>query len=321
MYGQPMPKHIMICVSGFSGAGKDEFTGRIVSAAGAVQTGLADPAKRHMADVYGFTEQQLFGPSKFRNAGDVRYPKNTFREVGLSRWKGPLPSEEDGLVGELDPEARWWWYEGKGPETLLVVGLRPVAIGSPSLLTKSGGTKIFVKAGDPKFWLSPRESLQLYCELMNNLDINTWIRKGVEDQIFIASGKYGCSRMGGVIRSDQDWTEGMDRVVTCFADFRHIHEVRYVKQFRSLIPFTPVTVRVKRPSVPTPPYEHRSETEQVKIRDAAFDFVVDNDSTVEALHAAADRVLEAVSHRLWTPKLWDDEYMLASRRPEEGYAP
>jgi len=321
MYGPPMPKHIMVCVSGFSGAGKDEFAARLVKGFDAVQTGLADPAKRHMADVYGFTEQQLFGPSKFRNAGDLRFPKNTFREVGLSRWEGPLPTPDDGLFGKLDPEERWWWYDGRGSEVSFGAGITPRPALSPYLPVNLGRAKIFVKEGEPMFWLSPRESLQLYCELMNNLDINTWIRKGVEDQIFLASGRYGYSRMGGVVRSDQDWTEGMDRVVTCFADFRHIHEVRYVKQFRSLVPFTPVTVRVKRPSVPTPPYAHRSETEQVRIRDAAFDFVVDNDSTVEALHAKADEIVEAASHRLWAPKPWSDDYVLAHRQPEEGYAP
>jgi hypothetical protein len=309
MYGRLMPKHIMVCVSGFSGAGKDEFAARLVKGFGAVQTGLADPAKRHMADAYGFTEQQLFGPSKFRNAGDVRFPKNTFREAALSRWEGPLPTAETGLVGKLDGEKRWWWYEGRGSDD------------HPYVPTRLGKSAILVKEEDPKFWLSPRESLQLYCELMNNLDINTWIRKGVEDQVFIASGKYGYSRMGGVLRSEQDWTEGMDRVVTCFADFRHIHEVRYVKQFRSLIPFVPVTVRVKRPSVPTPPYAHRSETEQVMIRDAAFDFVVDNDATVEALHLRADEIVEAASSPSWAPKAWSNDYVLADRRPEEGYAP
>lgn len=310
-----MSKHIMVCVSGFSGVGKDEFVKHLVKAFGAVQTGLADPAKRHMSDVYKFTEQQLFGPSEFRNAGDVRIPKNAFREKSLRQFDGPLPGSHDGLVpgiGKdgscvwLDPKVRHWIYKSNEHHG------RPHLPGPPHT--------VFVPEGDPEFWLSPREALQLYCELMNNLDIDTWIRKGVDDQICIASGKWTYDRMKGILRS-QGWTEGMKHVVTCFADFRHIHEIRYVKEFRGPVPFTPVTVRVKRPSVPIPPYNHRSETEQVQIRDAAFDFVVNNDSSIEALHANADRVMQAVLDPSWRPKPWSDEYVLASRRPEEGYAP
>ncbi len=326
-----MPRHIMVCVSGFSGTGKDEFAGRLVSAAGAVQTGLADPAKRHMADVYGFTEKQLFGPSEFRNAGDMRYMKNFMRGLGARacREDEPTPGKNDGkwwqvLLRSEDSggwsdnsvsgmvTARWKimeWRHNTDPK------MPPVLMQSTP-----DGMLFHFRAGDPRFWLSPREALQMYCEQLNNLWIDTWIHKGIEDQKRIAKGKYLYSRMGGVVNAGGDWTEGMERVVTCFADFRHVHEFRLARESAS-DSMRVVLVRIKRPSVPVPPYDHRSETEQVRVRDAAFDYVVRNGSSVEGLHQLADAIIAEASDPDWKPRQWTDDLVLAARRPEEGYAP
>lgn len=230
--------HFMVCVSGFSGIGKDEFCKRLIEKHYAIQTGLADPAKRHMADIYGFTEEQLFGPSKCRNAGDLRYPK--------------FDRTRDSSIEE----------------------------------------------GDPAFWLSPREALQKYCGLMNELYQDTWIRKGIEDQIKIASGEYTYSKMCGLMhvsdrRCGGGYEDRPENVVTCFADFRHWHEIRLARKHRSEN-LLPVLVRIVSERIKTPPYDHRSETEQTTIPDSEFDFVVRNDGTVQELHDKADTVMEYV---------------------------
>jgi len=306
--------HLMVCISGFSGSGKDEFAKRLLQNYNAIQTGLADPGKRHMADAYGFTEQQLFGPSQFRNAGDLRYPKNNQKEVGLRPLNGSLPTSEDGLIGALDPEVKYWVYEarGEGPNS-----------NKPYVPTKLGKALFFVREGDPEFWLSPREALQQYLEKMNNLYLDTWIRKGIEDQLLLATGKYKYNRMHGVTRDLSVDSANPSDVVTCFADFRHIHEVRYTRHAAqsSLVPFTPVLVRVKRPSITKPPFNHRSETEQVQIRDAAFDFIVHNDKTIEYLHSCADDIVKLSTQDGFKSKVWDDSYVIPNRKPEEGYAP
>lgn len=298
----------MFCVSGFSGAGKDEFVRRLVQR-GAEQTGLADPAKRHMADVYGFTEEQLFGPSAFRNAGDMRFPKNTLRLVKASPFRGEIPA---GIVGRVEPDARYWAFAGRSSE---------LSEGLPYEPLQLGASKFFVKEGDPKFWLSPRESLQLYCELMNNLDINTWIRKGVEDQLLIATGEYSYSRMKGVYKGSHLPHPTGHPYVTCFADFRHIHEIRYVRSLPRREDLKIAAIRVKRPGLRMPPYRHRSETEQVQIRDSAFDFVVENDSNVEDLHRKADAILDTVMLEGWRSLSWSDSCVVEDRKPTEGYAP
>jgi hypothetical protein len=315
--------HYMVCISGFAGAGKDECASQLVKHHYAVQTGLADPGKRHMADAYGFTEQQLFGPSPFRNAGDVRIEKNSFRDLGLKRWEGALPQE---LQSELDPEARYWTFS-QHESVLDGYGIKDIhEYRTPS---GSGMWTMFIKEGDPKFWLSPREALQIYLEKMNQLDVYTWIRKGVEDQLLLATGRWGYTRMRGLVRADdEDFinTKMVDTAkdpITCFADFRHIPEIEYVRKLaaRSLVPFLPILVRVKRPSIKKPPYNHRSETEQTLIRDAAFDFIVQNDQDLPHLYRQIDDIIRRAKSGDIPLNPWRDDYVVKDHNPGEGYIP
>jgi len=316
--------HYMVCISGFAGAGKDECASQLVRGHSALQTGLADPGKRHMADAYGFTEQQLFGPSQFRNAGDVRVPKNSFYECGLQRFSEFSASIHDAKAGKfkLDKTKQYWSYATSVFEP-----------NRPWIGKDEGPWIVLVQESDPDFWLSPREALQQYLEKMNQLDVYTWIRKGAEDQLLLATGRWGYSRMRGLIHDSDPvafcsgdvrsvGTQTKDPI-TCFADFRHIPEVQYVKELaaRSLVPFQPILVRVKRPSIKTPPYNHRSETEQVKIRDAAFDVIVNNDQDLPHLYAQIDAIVQKAKAGDIKPKSWSPEYVIPNRKPEEGYAP
>ena len=328
----------MICILGFSGTGKSEITERLVREHGAVQTGLADPAKRHMADLYGFTEQQLFGPSSARNEGDSRYPKEAFHKHNLKPsahsngeygtltplefvgdedkyWE--LPGLQDGplLAGK-----KYWVFEGRDvPEARATT--KPCKL--PELAWQSlkmGNTRYFVPEGDPRFWLCCREPLQDYCELMNELYLRSWSRKGVDIHRQLAEVRarnkmgdgdnvlfqYTYSRMRGLVENDHHervnqglWVKKTDDVfISCFADFRHWHELREANDAEGL---TAVLVRVKRPSVPEPPYDHRSETEQAEIDDFYFDFVLDNDGTLEELYVKVDGVVAQVKDPKWEP--------------------
>lgn len=248
--------HTMLCISGFSGVGKDEFLGRLVRRFGVIQTGLVDPAKRHVADIYGFTESQLFGPSRNRNSGDIRYPKTTNpTDFCVS---GELPAESNQWA---DSPVPWWSY--RSAET---------------------GDVVWVRQHDPKFWLSPREALQLYCELMNKLYEDTWVRRGIEIHKLIATGMFDYNRMVGLIPRT---TMRAGPIITAFADFRHHHEFRSAESIRTN-DCRPVFIRIKSKRVPTAPYQHRSETEQMSIPDSKFDFIVENDGSIDELHAKAD---------------------------------
>ena len=316
----------MICISGFAGAGKDECASQLVNGHHAVQTGLADPGKRHMADAYEFTEQQLFGPSPFRNAGDIRIQKNSFYERNLQEL--PMQIFPSDLVAgseskySIDGSKKYWTY-----------GTDVLDSKRPHCKRDGGGWTVFVQECDPEFWLSPREALQIYLEQMNKLDVYTWIRKGVIDQLRIATGEFGYNRMHGLIPantplnepvfSSTKWAKHSEHVITCFADFRHIPEIQWIREYESdaMHPFRPILIRVKRPSVSVPPYNHRSETEQTKIRDEAFDAVVQNDRDLPHLYGQIDHVVQLAKSGKLPVKSWRPDYVIPNRKPEEGYAP
>lgn len=303
-------KHFLICISGFSGSGKDEFSKVFVEEMQAPKVGLADPAKRHMADLYGFTERQLFGASANRNAGDLRYPKPEMEKVGLTVSRASSEEPPEGLIGTLQPGVLYWEFEARN------MGDSRISDGFPYVPGSLWSAKVFVPEGSPSFWLSPRESLQRYCELMNLMYGETWIRKSVNVHVQLGQtfergeGRfmlYAYDRMTGIMKPDNAHLvpapEDGGSFFSCSADFRHVHEFRMVRKFSSP-DFLPVTVRVKRPSIPDPPFQHRSETEQATIPDEFFDFVVDNDGTAEDLHAKAREVAKRVQEKGWAPRRW-----------------
>lgn len=302
-------KQFMICISGYSSSGKDEFARVLVEEHQAPKVGLADPAKRHMADLYGFTEDQLFGPSASRNAGDIRYPKPGFFSAGLCISSARAEEPPAELRGELKPGIQYWEMSSRNVTPAAYEASRKL----PFVLGQLGDATIYVPEGHPSFWLSPRESLQLYCELMNTLYGDTWIRKSVNTHMRLGgtteiSGHrfmtFAYDRMFGLTVPSPDKLvpapEDGGTFFSCSADFRHKHEFNLARKMRT-DDFIPVMVRVKRPSVPNPPFDHRSETEQATIPDSFFDFVVNNDKTVEDLHEQAKEIIRTVQIPGWQP--------------------
>lgn len=66
---------LILGVSGLAGSGKSLVAEYIAHNFNGVQCALADPIKRIVAEVYRFSETQLWGPSEMRNAPDERYPR------------------------------------------------------------------------------------------------------------------------------------------------------------------------------------------------------------------------------------------------------
>jgi len=299
----------MICISGWAGTGKDECSGRLVKVHRAVHTGLADAGKRHGLDTYGFTEEQLWGPSKFRNAGDPRLPKPVLKEFGFrdngdGTWSSVVdPSNRDDM-----------FVKGKSR-----MGPYGEFMHAAMRSDHEGPQTVTVKNTDPAWFLSPREYLQLYLELCNTLYGDTWIDKGINDHRQLATGDYEYSRTGGLIKVNQfAWESSESTFITCFSDFRHIHEHRGAK-LAADNQLVPVLIRVKRPSVQSPPFKHRSETEQTRIRDAAYDFVVDNAGTLDDLYNCIDEIVSQCSSPTWTGKSWSEDFILPHE--SETYQP
>lgn len=66
---------MLLGISGVAGAGKNAVATILEENHGFVSVALADYIKRCVKDIYGFSDEQLWGPSHFRNAGDPRYPR------------------------------------------------------------------------------------------------------------------------------------------------------------------------------------------------------------------------------------------------------
>lgn len=63
----------LIVLSGEAGAGKDSVAKLLADTKGWQHYSLAAPLKRFAADMFGFTDEQLYGPSSARNAHDPRW--------------------------------------------------------------------------------------------------------------------------------------------------------------------------------------------------------------------------------------------------------
>jgi len=89
----------IIGVSGFAGSGKDTSADFLAEERGFVKVSLADPLKRICRDVYAFTDEQLWGPSQFRNEPDKRYPRQCPACPAYAEEDTSCPNcDDDGLT-------------------------------------------------------------------------------------------------------------------------------------------------------------------------------------------------------------------------------
>jgi hypothetical protein len=97
-----MSKVPIIILAGNAGSGKDTIGSHLVEKYGAVCVAQADPMKRFAADVFGFSEEQLWGPSSSRNAPDERTVAD---KLAISHRFGgyTLRVPRDELFGQVIP--------------------------------------------------------------------------------------------------------------------------------------------------------------------------------------------------------------------------
>jgi len=65
---------MLVAISGKAGSGKDTAADYLVRKKYFTKISLADPIKRICGEIYGFSYEQLFGPSEMRSKPDERYP-------------------------------------------------------------------------------------------------------------------------------------------------------------------------------------------------------------------------------------------------------
>ena len=328
-----MPRHIAVFVSGWSKTGKDTSLEHLVEHYDAVQIGLADPAKRYVMEVYGFTYDQVFGPSEMRNAGDSRLPKNVYIDYHGEKTSFDELAKIDMSFGKRTFVE--WHHIDLDDDDVKKLKLENVVSKLDKRDVGAGFVRYYFASTDPNFFLSPREVLQMHCEQFNEFHINTWIRKGLdvqaklrevmeENEVWALQWKYtkekGLVPNNGTI-SEQGWKSKNVPLVTCSADFRHIHEYRMAREYHENQLGTVVLVRIKRPGIVKPPFNHRSETEQTMVRDEAFDFVVQNDGSLQDLKNRMDDIMFQVMSPGWKSKTWSNNYIARNHNFELGYLP
>jgi hypothetical protein len=295
-------RSFLVGISGYAGTGKDTVALRLVEKFGAVHLGMTDHAKRHMADVYDWSEEQLFGPSEARNAGDLRYPKPTYSHNECHRFEEPtaglkvFSGKKTGERVLLDPNKVYHVCEGRELKD---------TDGLPYQSLRLGAARYFIEEGDPKFWLSPREALQRYCVLLEELYHGSLIDYAANVHLKLAPHdggalKYKYDRMTGLEElAKTSWRRPEQFFMTCFSDFRRKHQIQGARN-RGCYSLIPVMIRVKRPGIEEPPYDHISETEQATIPDSAFDFVINNDGNFDDLNVKVDNAVAS-----FTPNGWE----------------
>ncbi len=100
---------MIIGLSGKAGSGKDTVGKFLVTDCCFESMALADPMKDFCKEIFGFTDEQLRGPSSNRNAPDKRYPRPQNRHT--------FPEQVAG--------AMWLPLGNQGDFTLIDVGVYP----------------------------------------------------------------------------------------------------------------------------------------------------------------------------------------------------
>lgn len=79
---------MIVGVAGLAGSGKSTFARILRDRRAFVEVSLAAPLKRFCGEVFGFSREQLYGPSSERNAIDPRYgisPRQALQTLG-TEW-------------------------------------------------------------------------------------------------------------------------------------------------------------------------------------------------------------------------------------------
>lgn len=243
---------MIIGVSGLAGSGKDTLAGYLVRDHGFTILSLADPLKRICRDVFDFSDDQLWGSSERRNEPDERYPRN---DPAVQRARDIAANMTDNKVA------------------------------IPAFVVEEA-------AKGPMAYLTPRYALQrLGTEWGRDCYYNVWVEYAMRTarRLLVdpddGSVPYYDQRHGLSYRHLGPY--GMPKGVA-IPDVRFRNEIEGIKEAGGKV------IRIRRPGAGLRGLAglHASELEQTAIPDVAFDYVVENDGTLESLRAKAAAALQ-----------------------------
>ncbi len=266
-----MAKLNIVGVNGNIGSGKDTVADRFVEQ-GYTKVSLADPMKRFAQKVFGFSEEQLWGPSDNRNTWDERYFE------GSDAWL---------LAAEACREYSEDWIK-----TLLPDATEDVIVDAEWDLQEWFGSLLETHPD-----LSPRVCLQLLGTEWGRQTLyeNVWVdyMELVAEELFTVDE--ACyERQHGLMYTKAGIVQTSDGVV--------VPDVRFKNEFMFCKDNDYPIIKVRRPetdakAAQTGITRHASETEQEDFDITLFDVVIENVGTLEDLLFMADTLADTYANK------------------------
>lgn len=222
-------------------------------------SGLAGVGKDHVADLlvrdHGAVKVALADPIK-------RAAREIFDFTETQLWG---PSSARNAPDERYPREHTW-REG-------------------SALCACCGAGFSIETYEGKCFLTPRYSLQMLgSDYGRHCYPDVWIDYIVRVAKTLDAGNYTYTQKAGLLVQ-----YGFPKRAVVVPDVRFWNEVEGLKKAGAKL------VRVRRVGFEKPKWDHPSETEQMGIPDSEFDYVLENDSTLEALGEKVDEMWKELS--------------------------
>lgn len=257
-----MEKRRIVGLAGQAGSGKDTVGNHLAAVFGGCTLGQADPLKRFASCVFGFSEEQLWGPSEMRNARDARF-------------EYPTTELLDSLENAFDYQAKAWIKD-----VLPGLGWFAARKAYKSLEQWFAGILKRIGRGEG---LTPRVVLQLLgSEWGRNFSQDMWVDYAIRKAIALLEGPNQYNRKLGLRFSSRP------QHLVVITDVRFANEIAKIQNAQGVV------FKISRPgSILSTAAEaagikgHSSEQELNGIPDDQYDDIILNDATLIDLYTRA----------------------------------
>lgn len=247
---------ILLC--GESGSGKDTIAGFLAKNHQAQPIAFADPFKRFALNTFGFSEEQLWGPSEARNQRDPRFADHKFCNEVL--------------------------------EKVEVLGKSEFLVEAPYLARLQNWVFKLLKEAQEEGGLTPRKMLQVVGgEWGRWVSPRFWIDRALNTAEDILHHGYGYHRTTG-----PSALKGTAPDFVCISDGRYRNEILTMRTIGAQV--WKVRSGINTNTAVAGVANHASEAEQRSIPDFYYTHILDNDkaSGLGALERTVDLAMSSI---------------------------
>jgi hypothetical protein len=270
---------MILGMCGLAGSGKDTAAKFVIADHGFVPMAFADEMKRICKRVYDFTDEQLWGPSEFRNLPDKRYPRQGHTWTKLPPRERQIHEEEKVKWPEAQVFVERDWYG------CACCGLEAQ---SKVVYADDHDEQRQIEDVGPCYLTTRYALQQLGTGWGRDCYGDTWVMVTLRDARLLL----------GMDKSREVSGYWYDQKRGLLSNFKTNHipdfipgviltDVRYLNEIRAVQAAGGKVVRVVRPGAGLQGGAalHSSETEQAALPDSVFDAVIANDESLEALQS------------------------------------